>query len=278
MAFLDQENKGDPQMKRVLLLSIAILTFSFATGSAWAQQKSATYEYVAKQFVKRLTETREFRFDDNELFVERFMDCHLREGLDGKDNAIFRQIGASIPSGLSGAPKEELERYLIVRLNFFHLKTLYRMSTRDLDGKWDDSLYKPADGYPPGVHQLLMKNPSSMSGGVQSVAELRSVIPTLEAAMTAMREYFKSHPPEKTELYKKNMARIGNDKNNSKFMEASFHELTPDQIKAGTRCLGTGLRAFTIVKVPPFYQLFLFQTAKNFRIGSLFCTEPPCVD
>ena len=266
-------------MKRVLLLTIAVLTFSIDTGLVSAQQKSATYEYVARQFVKRLIETRELRFEDNELFVERFMDCHLGEGLNGKDNAIFRQIGASIPPGIGNeAPKDELQKLMVARLNFFHLKTLYRMSTRDLEGKWDDSSYTPEEGYPPGVYKLLMKNPLSMSGSIQNVQDLQSVITTLEAAMMAMREYFKSHPPEETELYKKNIERIGNDKNGSKFMEVSFHELTAEQIKEGTRCLGIGLRAFTIVKVQPFYQLFIFNTGKQFRIGSLLCTEPPCVD
>jgi hypothetical protein len=267
-------------MKRVLLLTIVVLTVSFDAGSGWAQrQKSASYEYVARQFAKRLKETREFRFEDTELFVERFMDCHLDEGLKGRDNAIFRQIGATVPQGIvNEAGKDELKKYLVARLNFFHLKTLYWLSTRDLVGKWDDSLYKPEEGYPPDVYELLAKNPSSLSGSVQSVQELRSVTPTLEAAVVAMRKYFKSHPPEKTELYKKNMERIGNDKNSSKFMEVSFHELTPEQIKEGTRCLGFGPRAFTIVKVPPFYQLFIFQGEKNFRIGSVLCTEPPCVD
>lgn len=46
-----------------------------------------------------------------------------------------------------------------------------------------------------------------------------------------MREYFKAHPPEETELYKKNMERIGNDKNNSKFWEVSLHQLTDQQVK-----------------------------------------------
>jgi hypothetical protein len=247
---------------------------------------------VARQFAQRLKETREFRPEVKELFVERFSECHLRAELERNENGVFSQISASIPPGIiREARREELRNYLIAQLNFFHLETLYRMSTRSLEGKWHDSFYAPEEDYPPGVYKLLMKNPViaataatknnnrvTISSSVQNVQELRSVLSTVEDALSAMGEYFKAHPPEETEPYKKNMERIGNDKNNSKFWEVSFQELSDKQLKEGKRCLGFSPRSISVVKVPPFYQLIIFQSGKQFRIGSLLCTEPPCVD
>jgi hypothetical protein len=226
------------------------------------------------------------------LFTDRFVDCHLRAELERKENGIFMQISASItPEIASHARDEELRRYLIAQLNFFHLKTLHRMSTRDLEGKWDTSFYTAEQDYPPGVYDLLIKNPAiaavavgenrggiDISDSIKDIRQLRSVLPTFEQAMSAMREYFMAHPPEETELYKKNMERIGNHKHHRKFWEVSFHKLSDKDAKEGRRCLGFSPRLMAGIMIPPFYSLLFFQNGNGFKIGSLLCTEPPCVD
>ena len=64
------------------------------------------------QFAQRLQETKEFKPDVEKLFTERFVDCHLRGELEGKENGIFSQIGASIPPEVvSQARDDELRRY-----------------------------------------------------------------------------------------------------------------------------------------------------------------------
>ena len=249
---------------------------------------------MARQFEQRLKETREFRPEAGDLFVERFVDCHLRAELERKENAIFSQIRASIPPAIMREARiEELQNYLFAQLNLFHLKTLYRMSTRDMEGKWDPSLYTPEEEYPPGVYKLLMTNPViaaaakknegrvSISSSVESVRNLRSVLPTLNDAISKIREYLKAHPPEDTELYKKNVERIGSYSNNRKFWEVSIHKVTNKEAKEakdGIRCLGFSPPSYALINVPPFYRLFFFQSGKRFKIGSLMCTEPPCVD
>ena len=277
-------------MKRLLfLISISVLVFSIVQER---KETTSAVQDVARQFAQRLKETREFRPEDDELFVERFIECHLRAELEGKENAIFMQIPASIPPGIvTDARREELQNYLIAQLNLYHLKTLYQMSTRDLENKWDRSNYTPEEEFPPGVYKLLMNNPTIAAGAVnknngrvtisnivQNVQELRSVLRTAEEAMSAMREYFRTHPPEETELYKQNMDRIGNDKNNTKFWEVSIDKLSDEDTKKADRCLGFSPRSVAYVKVPPFYHLVLVQSGKRFRIGSVLCTEPPCVD
>jgi hypothetical protein len=281
-------------MKRFLfLLSVAVLAIT-TSGNARVRSEEFTKEVqdVARQFAQRLQETREFKPEGDKLFVDRFVDCHLRAESERRENGIFSQISASIPDEISReARDEELRRYLIARLNFFHLTTLHRMSTRDLEGRWDNSFFSAEHEYPPGVYELLMKNPAiaaaavgenkdrvTISGSIKNVRQLRSVVPTVEQAMSAMRQYFMAHPPEETELYKKNMERVGNDKNNSKFWEVSFHKISVKDAKENSRCLGFAARMFAIVKVPPFYQLFVFQDGGRFKIGSMLCTEPPCVD
>lgn len=277
-------------MKKLLFLfSIGLLIFS-----AVQERKDFTSEVqdLARQFAQRLGETREFRPEGDELFVERFVECHLQAELEGKENAIFMQIPASIPPAtVTEARREELRNFLIAQLNFYHLQTLYKISRRELGGNWGDSSHTPEEDYPPGVYQLLMKNPAiaaaavnensnrvTVSGSVRNVQELRSVLRTAEEAMSAMREFFKAHPPEESEIYKKNMDRIGSDPNNAKFWEVAFIRLSDKDSKEGRRCLGFSPRLAAIVKVPPFYRLFVLQSGKRFKIASMWCTEPPCVD
>lgn len=58
--------------------------------------------------------------------AERFIECHLRAELGGKENGIFSQISASMPGEIAAqARDEELRRYVIAQLNFFHLRTLH---------------------------------------------------------------------------------------------------------------------------------------------------------
>ena len=292
-------------MKKLLfLLSIAVLAFSVdAQEVVRSQKETNAVQDLARQFAQRLQETREFRARGDDLFIERFAECHLRAEIEGKENAIFMQIPASMPKEIvTEARREELQDYLIAQLNFYHLKTLYRISTRELEGgKWGDSFYTPKEDFPPGVYELLMKNPTiaafvvnknkgrvTISGIVQNVQELRSVLRTSEEAMSSMREYFRAHPPEDTEVYKKNMERIGNNKHNPKFWEVAFYKLSDKEVdKEGRRCLGFSPRLSAIVKVPPFYRLFVLQSekrlfglqsGKQFKIASMWCTEPPCVD
>ena len=284
-------------MKKLLfLLSIAVLAFSDAQEVVRSQKETNAVQDLARQFAQRLKETREFRTKGDDLFIERFAECHLRAEIEGKENAIFMQIPASMPKEIvTEARREELQNYLIAQLNFYHLKTLYRISTRELEGgKWGDSFYTPEEDFPPGVYELLMKNPTiaagavnknnrrmTISGFVQNVHELRSVLRTAEEAMSAMREYFKAHPPEDTEIYKKNMERIGNHPHHTKFWEVAFFKISDKErkeSKEGLRCLGFSPRLSAIVKVPPFYRLFVLQDGKRFKIASMWCTEPPCVD
>lgn len=246
---------------------------------------------LAKQFARRLEETREFKPDGDKLFIERFLDCHLSAELKGQENGIFRQIGGPLKSEVaSQAGKDELRRYLLAQLNFFHLLTLHRMSTRDLNSGLAGSFSNRENDYPPNVLTLLMKNPvlaPALSGTnegqridnvVKSIQDLRSVLPALEEAILVMREHFSKQRPEKTELYKKNLELIGKDGNNSKFGKASFQEISEQLANEGRECLGFHSRLMAIVTVPPFYNLIIFKTDNGFKVGSLFCTEPPCVD
>lgn len=243
---------------------------------------------VARQFARRLQETREFKPDGDKLFSERFLDCHLTAELKGQENGIFRQISGPLPAAIAGqASKDELRRYLLAQLNFFHLITLQRMSTRDLNSKLAGSFSRNENDYPPNVFQLLMKNDLLAAAiketndsvrivnVIKSVQDLRSVLPVLEEAIQVMREHFRKHQPERTELYKKNLEITGKD---GKFWKASFQEVSEQLANEGRECLGFHSRLMAIVAVPPFYNLIIFRTDNGFEVGSLFCTEPPCVD
>ena len=245
-------------------------------------------EGVAKQFARRLQETREFNPDVDKLFIERFLDCHLSAELKGQENGIFRQISGPLPPDIaSQVSKDELRRYLIAQLNFFHLITLHRMSTRDLNSKFAGSFSRNENDYPPNVFKLLMRNELlaaalketndgvRIGNVVKNVQDLRSLLPVMEEASLVMREHFKQHRPERTELYKKNLEITGKD---GKFWKASFQEISEQLADEGRECLGFRSRLMAIVAVPPFYNLIIFKTENGFKVASLFCTEPPCVD
>ena len=287
----------------LLLITVAVLLFSTdaslvaqspkpAGDDARLQRYEREVQELARQFARRLQETREFKPDGDKLFIDRFTECHLLGELERQENAIFMQIDASIPPEIAKeARKDELRSYLIAQLNLFHLRTLHRMSTRDLKNRWGDSFYSAEEEYPPGVYELLMKNADiavaatgetkdrvSISNSVKSVRQLRSVLPTLEQALLAMRKHFMTHPPEETELYKKNLEVIVKDWNGSKLWRVSFMEVPEKRAKEGSRCTGFRVRLIAAVIIPPFYNLLFFQDGNRFRIGSLYCTEPPCVD
>lgn len=243
---------------------------------------------VAKQFARRLQETREFKPDVDKLFIDRFLDCHLSAELKGQENGIFRQISGPLPPEIAKqASKDELRRYLLAQLNFFHLITLHRMSTRDLNSKFAGSFSRNENDYPPNVFKLLMKNELlaaaitetnegvRIANVIKNVPDLRSVLPALEEAIHVMREHFIKHRPERTELYKKNLEITGKD---GKFWQASFQEISEQLANEGRECLGFHSQLMAIVTVPPFYNLIIFKTDDGFKVGSLFCTEPPCVD
>lgn len=241
-----------------IIAGISLVVSAISLGSVHSQQPTRDVEELARQFARRLQETREFKPDGEKLFAEGFTDCHLREGLEGRENSIFSQMSAPIPPEVAKqARKDELRRYLIVLLNHFHLTTLQRMSTHDLKDGWLNT---------------------STRKSVKNIDELRTALRTLEQANLALREQFKTQPPEETELYKKNLELIGKDGNDSKIWKVSFQELTDHQVDLAGPCLGFRPRSMATVIIPPFYNLVVFQTGNEFKIGSLFCTEPPCVD
>lgn len=234
---------------------------------------------LARQFASRLQQTRDFDPLIEELFVERFMDCQLETMREGKVDGIFSQIGSvSVPLEIaSQVAGDELKRYLVTVLNFFHLKTLHRLSSLNLPGDGDKKAFNPDQEYPPGVYELLMKYPMATQSS-KTVQQLRNKVQTLEEASSIMRDHLIAHPPEETQTYRENMERIGNKKYSSKFAEIGLFKLPDTNARAISQCLGLPVRQFVVVKIPPFYQVFIVQVKKGFKIGMLMCTEPPCVD
>ena len=256
---------------------IAEMLKSFGADSR-SERFAREVQEAARQFGSRLQQTRDFRPLIEELFAKRFMDCHVRTMLERKENGIFSQIGSmSLPPEIANqVPSYDLQRYLIAVLNFFHLKTLHRISTRDLLGGGDNTAYTADQEYPPGVYELLMKYQTATQG--KSVRQLRSYVLSLEQVSSVMRDQFIAQPPEETEAYGKNMERIGNKKHDSKFWEIGLLKLPDQETRAASQCLGLPVHQFAVIKAPPFYRLFIVQVGKAVKIGALLCTEPPCAD
>ena len=246
-------------MRTVLCLLLASLVG--LSGAAASPQRaqgddSDTAEFArearetARRFAERLRETRDFGPLIDELFAERFLECHGRAMLEGKENGIFSQTGAPRPpSGQVRAA--ELRRRLVVWLNFFHLKTLQRLSA----GRES----------PPGVSDLLTQNAADE-------------LTTLERAASTMREHFTAHPPEETEAYRQNMRLVGEKEHDRKFWEVAFLRIPDEEAAEAGRCFGLSGRTLAVVKVPPFYQIFMARNGKRLELVTLLCTEPPCVD
>jgi len=232
---------------------------------------------TARYFENRLQQTRDFGVLIEEFFAQRFLDCHVETMRERKENGIFSQIGVSLqPEVSSKASDEELSRYLITALNFFHLKTLHRLSTRE-PGSQSTTSGNSAQEYPPDAHELMMKNPN-LESNATSIDQLRQKVELMESAVQLMRDHFVANPPEQTEIFKRNLERIGNNEYNSKFMEIGLYKPSEKDSQEGSKCLGLPVRQLIVIKVSPVYRLFLVQVRKGFKIGALLCTEPPCSD
>lgn len=234
---------------------------------------------TARRFAQRLQQTRDFAPLINEFFIKRFLDCHVDTMLVKGENGIFSQIGgSSLPTEVTKhASRDELRRYLIVGLNFFHLKTLYRMSKYKWGSRDTQSFESEERDYPSGVADLLERNPTALKTS-KSVEEMRARVLTLEQAIAAMRDHLLTHLPETNEAFQSNVQRVGNVPHNSKFWEVDLYKLPDVEAKGMSKCFGTSVRRLSVVKVPPFYRLFFVEVEKDPRIAAMLCSEPPCAD
>jgi hypothetical protein len=234
---------------------------------------------TADRFEQRLQQTRDFAPLLEEFFARRFLDCHVQTMLLGKENGIFNQIGSvSLPAEVAKqVSHDELGRYLITVLNFFHLKTLHRVSKHEWGRRDVQAIENEEQDYPPGVYDLLQKNWAAGKTS-KSVDELRAKVLTLEQAGAMMRERFLKHAPELNDPYRKNLERIGNTEYNSKFREIELWKLPENEARGISKCLGQRVTRLAAIKVPPFYRLFFVEAAQTFKIGTMLCTEPPCSD
>ena len=221
---------------------------------------------MARRFAERLRETRDFGPLIEELFAERFLECHGRAMLEGKEDGIFSQTGAPRIADSPVRPRaEELSRRLVAWLNFFYLKTLHRLSTRDLAGRGDEAARAAEEEYPPGVSDLLTRN-------------AEDELTTLERAAALMREHFIAHPPEETAVYQANMRLVGEKEHDRKFWEVGWFRISEEQSAEAGPCFDRSAHTLAVVKVPPFYQLLIARAGGRLRVWTLLCTEPPCAD
>jgi hypothetical protein len=134
--------------------------------------------------------------------------------------------------------RDELRRFYIALTNLGYLSNLYIYSKLSLKGvEIRDFPYEKQ--YPPSVFRLLKSNPTLAvwwNGSasfepekvISSVEQLRSLVITGERAAQMMRRYFKSHPPERSRTYQKNVS----------YLAPYLKEIKVETCKTGEDCLG----------------------------------------
>ncbi|HEY3103173.1 MAG TPA: hypothetical protein VGJ69_06250 [Pyrinomonadaceae bacterium] len=114
---------------------------------------------------------------------------------------------------LTKARPDELRRFFIAMTNLSYLSTLYIYSKVYVKtGGFRE--VPPRKQYPPAVFRLLRRNPTisdwwspdRFSKPITSAQQLRAFTSTFERATAMLRRYLKSHAPEQTRMYRRNLA------------------------------------------------------------------------
>src|SRR4029434_7781664 len=114
---------------------------------------------------------------------------------------------------LAKAKPDELRRFFIAMTDLSYLSTPYIYSRVYVKtGGFRE--VPPRQQYPPAVFRLLRRNrivsdwwaPDRFSKPMTSAHQLRVLTSTFEMATAMLRRYVKSHPPEQTRMYRRNLA------------------------------------------------------------------------
>ena len=190
---------------RLLISTLVLLSASFAT-TALSQEKLSV---VDEREVRTLVRS----FNHHILRTRNLTPYFNTRSADLMANAWFTDNDLLSHDLLARTKPDELRRFFIAMTNLSYLSTLYiyrRVYVKT--GGFEE--FPPRQQYPPHVFRLLRRNPTitdwwephRFSKPMTSAEQLRALTSSFEIATAMLRRYVKSHPPEQTRMYRRNLA------------------------------------------------------------------------
>jgi hypothetical protein len=190
---------------RLLLSTLVLLSASSATTALPQEKLSAADEQEVRSLVTSF---------DRHILRTRDLTPYLNTpGANVMVNEWSGDNDLLSPDLLAKAKPDELRRFFIAMTNLSYLSTLYIYSRVYVKtGGFRE--VPPRQQYPVAVFRLLRRNPivsdwwaaDRLSKPMTSAQQLRVLTSTFEMATAMLRRYVKSHPPERTRMYRRNLA------------------------------------------------------------------------
>jgi len=237
-----------------LLLIISVSASSLANIPAQEnnQKLSAKEEQEVREFARRVAahveKTRDLtpylkKPPASDLFDKAIADPNDPDGM--VDQSVGRKVG-----------RHELRRFYFMIWNVGYLSESYVFS-KFLFEKTAVRDLLPQQHFPAHVVRFLEKNPivknwwsrnfSDSETRITTVVQFYSLLKTYQHAVVLMRAYFGRHPPERTVVYKQNLA----------YLKHFLNEIAVDTCESEEDCAGLPLGTQTVRVNLPVLQLSL---------------------
>lgn len=248
----------------IIALTAALANTAFAQTSEpqITLSEAQEAERVARQFTKRLEQTKDMAPLTEEFFVPEFLEGYLQEGDFGHHFLILKRDVASQVS------RAELQRYYIALLNLGYLHALYFYSKYPSTAP--DNFPPEERQFPPDVIRLIKKHPyaaAHMRNGtpagdtdewIDSAEKLRSQTDFMEKAGELLRRYVIRGKAERTRAYRVTLTDFGQ----------RFRHFQPSLSVCNEKCLGLPVGTRLIKVNVPVFQLRLARVGGRMRIVS----------
>jgi hypothetical protein len=189
---------------RLLISTVVLLSASFATAAVSQERLSATDEREVRNLVTSF---------NYEILRTRDLTSYLNTpSADVMAKAWFVDDDLLSHELLVKTKPDELRRLFIAMTNLSYLSTLYIYSRVYMKtGGFEE--HPPRQQYPRAVFLFLRQNPTisawwspnGFSKPMTSAQQLHALTSTFETGTTMLRRYLRSHPPEQTRMYRKNL-------------------------------------------------------------------------
>jgi hypothetical protein len=220
------------------------------------EQEAREAREVAAAFISRMQQTRDIAAL-KDLYVADFLGRRLET-----EEFSFSDFGSPLSHHKNLKREADLrdwERFYAAQVNLNYFMALYFISTNQRLLTHEPTLPEIC---PPDVMALLNANPFLVEKSpgkkykVETLAELRSVIATLERAAALMRERFAEHSPEQTERYRENVrAWAAKEPEEAVYIETE-----------GRYGLPAGTRFFRLRTSPQLFDLTLIRTGQGMKL------------
>jgi hypothetical protein len=249
-----------------LLLILFVSAFDLANLSAEEnnQKLSAKEEQEVREFAMRVAvnieKTRDLTRYLNKPPASNFFDKAIVDSNDS-DGMVDQNVGRKVG-------RYELRRFYFVMWNLAYLSESYVFS-KFLFEKTAVRDLLPQQQYPDHVVRILERNPnlkqwwsknfSDSETRITTVVQFYSLLKTYQNAVRLMRAYFGRHPPERTAIYKQNLAHL----------EDFLNEIGVDTCESEQDCAGLPLGTQTVRVNLPVLQLSLVRLNGRLKFCSL---------